>query len=87
MPTVFIPAPLRELTGGLARLVVPGNTVGEVLDAVDREHPGVKARLSRGEDVIPGFQVSINDVLTRQGLRAKLQPNSEVHFLPFVGGG
>jgi molybdopterin synthase sulfur carrier subunit len=87
MPTVFIPAPLRELTGGQARLIVPGGTVGEVLDEIERMHPGMKARLSRGEEIIPGFQVSVNDVLTRQGLRAKLEPASEVHFLPIIGGG
>ena len=87
MPTVFIPAPLRELTGGQTQLVAPGATVGEVLDAIERLHPGVKARLCRGDEIIPGFQVSVNDVLTRQGLRAKLEPTSEVHFLPVVGGG
>lgn len=87
MPTVFIPAPLRELTGGRAQLVVPGGTVGEVLDAIEQTHPGVKARLCRENEIIPGFQVSVNDVLTRQGLRAKLEPASEVHFLPIVGGG
>ncbi|MFO0919601.1 MAG: MoaD/ThiS family protein [Planctomycetaceae bacterium] len=87
MPTIFIPAPLRELTGGQTQLVVPGATVGEVLEEIERLHPGVKARLCRGEDIIPGFQVSVNDVLTRHGLRAKLESTSEVHFLPIVGGG
>lgn len=87
MATVFIPAPLRELTGGQAQLVADGKTVGEVLDEIERWFPGVKARLCRGDEIIPGFQVSVNDVLTRQGLRAKLEPTSEVHFLPIIGGG
>ena len=87
MPIVFIPAPLRELTDGQERLDVPGKTFGEVIDELDRRHPGVKARLLRGEDLIPGFQVSVNDVLTKQGVRAKLEPASEVHILPAIGGG
>lgn len=87
MPTVFIPAPLRELTGGQERIVVQGETFGDVLDELDRQFPGMKDRLVRGGQLIPGFQVSVNDVLTKQGLRAKLEPASEVHILPAIGGG
>lgn len=87
MPTVFIPAPMRDLTGGLAQVVVPGKTFGDVVEELDRQFPGVKARLLRGEELITGFQVSVNDVLTKQGLRAKLESNSEVHILPAIGGG
>jgi molybdopterin converting factor small subunit len=87
MPTLFIPAPLRELTGGQDKIDVPGKTFGEAINELDRRYPGVKGRLVRGDDLIPGFQVSVNDVLTKQGLRAKLEPTSEVHILPAIGGG
>lgn len=87
MPILFVPAPLQELTGGQPQIDVPGKTFGEVLDNLDAQFPGVKARLCRGDDLIPGFQVSVNDVLTRQGLRTKLEPASEVHILPVIGGG
>lgn len=87
MPTLFIPAPLRELTGGQAQITLPAGTFGELLDQLDRRHPGVKARLCQGDNLISGFQVSVNDVLTKQGLRAKLEPTSEVHILPAIGGG
>ena|GEM_PF-4625339 len=36
---------------------------------------------------MPGLQVSIDHRFTRQGLSAELAPNSEVHFLPVIGGG
>jgi molybdopterin synthase sulfur carrier subunit len=87
MPTVFIPAPLRALTGGRDQIDVPGTTFGEVLDELDRQFPGVKARLVRDGELIPGFQVSVNDTLTKQGLSTKLAPASEVHILPAIGGG
>jgi molybdopterin converting factor small subunit len=87
MPTLFIPAPLRELTDGHDRIDVPGKTFGDVLGELDRRFPGVKDRLVRGEELIPGFQVSVNDVLTKQGLRTKLADDSEVHILPAIGGG
>ena len=87
MPTVFIPAPLRALTAGQDQIDVPGTTFGDVLDELDRQFPGVKARLVRDGQLIPGFQVSVNDVLTKQGLRTKLESGSEVHILPAIGGG
>lgn len=87
MPIVFIPPPIRSLTAGLDRVEVPGGTVAEALDALERQYPGVKASLCRDGSLIPGWQVSVDDVMTLRGLRAKLQPESEVHFLPAIGGG
>ncbi len=87
MPIIFIPAPMRDLTDGRDRLEVTGITFGEAIDALDQQFPGVKERLIRGNDLIPGFQVSVNDVLTKRGLRTKLEPTSEVHILPAIGGG
>jgi molybdopterin synthase sulfur carrier subunit len=87
MPVVFIPTPMRDLTGGVAQVAVDGNTVGEVIDALDRRFPGIKARLCRDGSLAPGLHVSINDVMTQRGLSARLQPDSEVHFLPAIGGG
>jgi molybdopterin converting factor small subunit len=87
MPTIFIPAPLRPLTGGRDRIDAPGRTFGEVLEALDRECPGIKSRLLREGELIPGFQVSVDDDLTKQGIRTKLDPVCEVHILPAIGGG
>jgi molybdopterin synthase sulfur carrier subunit len=87
MPIVFIPRPYRDLTGGVSEVALEGRTVGEVVEALERRYPGIKARLCRGESLAPGLQVSIDDVMTTRGLRAALQPDSEVHFLPAIGGG
>ena len=54
MPIVFIPPPLRDLTGGLAEVAVEGGTVREVVDALDRQFPGIKERLCRGDALAPG---------------------------------
>jgi molybdopterin synthase sulfur carrier subunit len=87
MPVVFIPTPLRNLTGGAAQVAVEGRTVREVIDALDRRFPGIKPRLCREDSLAPGLQVAIDDVMTTRGLRATLQPDSELHFLPAIGGG
>ncbi len=87
MPTVFIPPPLRDLTGGLTETAVAGGTVREVIAALDRQFPGIQDRLCHGDSLAPGIQISVDHVMTTRGLRAVVQPESEVHFLPVIGGG
>jgi len=87
MPVVFIPTPMRDLTGGEATVTVAGEFVRDVIDALDRQYPGIKDRLCRGDALVPGLQVCIDDTMTRRGLSARVAPDSEVHFLPPIGGG
>jgi molybdopterin synthase sulfur carrier subunit len=87
MPRVFIPSQLRDLTGGLAEVEAVGGTVREAVAALARQYPGIAERLTQGEELAPNLQVSIDGVISRRGLDAKVQPASEVHFLPVFGGG
>lgn len=87
MPIVFIPAPLRGLTEGVDRVEVDGRTVGEAFDALEARFPGFKERVCRGESLAPGLQISVDHAMTRQGLRAAVPPEGEVHILPVIGGG
>ena len=87
MPVVFIPTPLRDMTAGAALVTVEGSTVRAVVDALDLRYPGIKTRLCRGDSLAAGLQVSIDHVMTTRGLRAAVRPDSEVHFLPVIGGG
>ena len=86
MPVVFIPSPLRDLTSGNAELTVDGSTVREVVDALESRYPGLKTRLCRGDALAPGVQVSVDHVMTARA-GAAVGPDSEVHFLPVLGGG
>jgi sulfur-carrier protein len=87
MPRVFIPAQLRDLTGGQAEIDVAGATVREVVAALDRQFPGIAGRLCQEDELSPALQVSIDGTLSRRGLDAKVPAASEVHFLPVFGGG
>ncbi|WP_425615734.1 MoaD/ThiS family protein [Anatilimnocola sp. NA78] len=87
MPTVFIPAQLRGLTNGQAQVEVAAETVAEAIKRLEEQFPGIRERLCLAGELLPGLQVSIDHRFTRQGLSAALQPNSEVHFLPVIGGG
>jgi molybdopterin synthase sulfur carrier subunit len=87
MPTVWIPPLLRELTGGQETVSVPGDTVRQVIDAMEAAYPGVRARLCDGDRLRPGLSVVVDGKASRRGLGQPLTEASEVHFVPAVGGG
>ena len=87
MPRVFIPPSLRRHTGGVDQLEVAGVTVREVIDALDQQFPGIKARLCEGDQLQPGLSVAVDSAISDLGLLTRVEPASEVHFLQAVGGG
>jgi molybdopterin synthase sulfur carrier subunit len=84
---VFIPLQVRDLTAGQAEIEVAGGTVREIVAALERQFPSIADRLLKDGELSPALQVSIDGVFSRRGLDAKVQPTSEVHFLPVFGGG
>lgn len=87
MATAFIPHQLRDLTDGQAQLEIPAGTVRDAIHALEQKFPGIKARLCRDEELSPALQVTVDGILSHRGIRAKVLPTSEVHFLPAIGGG
>lgn len=87
MATVWIPTLIQQLTGGLQQVAVEGATVGALIDALEAQFPGVRARLCQGDALSPGIAVSVDGVLSDNGLRTPVGPDSEVHFLPAIAGG
>jgi molybdopterin converting factor small subunit len=87
MPRVFIPALLRDLTGGQQVVEGGGATVRDVIADLELQFPGIQDRLCRDGNLSPALQVSIDGVFSRRGLDARVQPASEIHFLPVFGGG
>jgi len=85
--TVFIPTQLRRLTAGRDRLVVAGTSVGELIDAIERLHPGFRDRVATGEEIVPGLSVAVDGETAALGLLEPVGPSSEVHFIPALGGG
>ena len=87
MARVFIPFQLRKLAGGNSEVDVVAVTLGELIDELDKKFPGMKEKLIEGEKIRPGLAAVVGYVATRQGLRQKLEPDVEVHFVPAVSGG
>ena len=87
MATVFVPSLMRDLTGGAARVDVPGGTVRQVVESLEAAYPGTRARLVDGDRLKPEIGVAVDGVMSRLGLRQQVGAQSEVHFLPAVSGG
>ncbi len=87
MATVFIPAQLRELSGGIQSVELEAKNVRGVVQQLDAMFPGFKDRICTDGNISPSLQVSIDSVITSRGMIAKIQPHSEVHFIPAIGGG
>jgi molybdopterin converting factor small subunit len=87
MPVVWIPSLLRGFTGGQERLTIPGATVGQVIDELDTQFPGIKTRLCDGDGLRPGIAVVVGKDIARRGLSEPVPADGEVHFLPALSGG
>jgi molybdopterin synthase sulfur carrier subunit len=87
MPTVHIPAAMRPVTGDRSTVVVTGETLAAVIDGLEAEFPGIKARLVDGEKLRSGMAVFVDGVMASTGLRTRLKEESEVYFAPAIAGG
>ena len=87
MALVWIPPLLRDLTGGLETATVPGANVGQVIEALEQQFPGVRGRLCADGALRPGLAVIVDGQVGRLGLLERTGPDSEVHFLPAIAGG
>jgi len=88
MPIAWIPSLLQGLTAGQAQVEVAGETIREVIDALDVAHPGIRARLCTADGRLkPEIAVAVDGEVTVEGMRTWVDAQSEVHFLPALSGG
>lgn len=87
MPVVWIPSLMQKLTDGQQQVEVEGTTVREVIVALDARYPKFKERILDGDRIKTEIAVAVDGEVVAAGLRAKVGPQSEVHFLPALAGG
>lgn len=87
MPTVIVPALLRQLTNGQERVSVRGTTLRQVVEDLERQFPAIKKHLIEDDDLKSGIAVSIDGEMAVGGLLDPVKETSEVFFLPAIGGG
>jgi len=87
MPTVVIPSLLRKFTDGLERVEVPGRSIRELVRHLGERFPGIDQQLLEEGDIRPSIAVSIDGEIATGGVLDPVGENSEVHFIPALGGG
>jgi sulfur-carrier protein len=87
MPTVVIPALLRKFTEGLERVEVPARSIRELVRQLGERFPGIEEQLLVDGDIKPSIAVSIDGEIATGGVLDSLREDSEVHFIPALGGG
>ncbi len=86
MAVVRLRAPLKDLAGGNSELRLPGASVGEVLRALEGEHPRTMGWvLDEQGRIRRHVGVFVNGERTRED--APLTPDDVVHVLPAITGG
>lgn len=86
---VRIPTQLRPLAGGASELTVEGETVGDVLKALDVAHPGFNDRLFDEAGALRRFVnvfLGEEDVRFLDGLNTPVAGQS-LSIVPAVAGG
>ena len=87
MARVLIPALLRSISGGLTEVTVTGNSVREVIAALEHRFPGIGERLVQENRLRPGLSVAVDGLVSHVGLREPVKPESEVIFIAALSGG
>jgi molybdopterin synthase sulfur carrier subunit len=86
MVRVLLPALLRPIAGGASSVKAGGATLRQVLDDIDRQHPGLRDRIIEAGAIRPDVMIAIDADETRD-LDAAVGADGEVRILPAIAGG
>ena len=78
---------LQKLTYGVKQVELEARNVRQVIEQLDGFYPGMKDRLVDYGEILPNLAVAIDGDVATMGLLQKVGENSEVHFVPAIGGG
>ena len=88
--TVRIPTPLRRVTDGQDKVSADGATLGEIIDSMESQFPGIKARICDDDGNLRNFvNVFVNgeDVRFMDGVNSATADGDEISIVPAVAGG
>jgi molybdopterin converting factor small subunit len=86
---VHIPTPMRQHTGGQAKVEASGGTVKAVLTDVGQKFPGITERLFDKGQVRRFVNIYLNDEDVRylENLDTGVKDGDELSIIPAVAGG
>ena len=87
MATVYIPPPLQSLSDGATQIDLEATTVRQVVQRLEALYPGMADALVEDDDLKPHVAVAVDGEVSVLGLVERVNADSEVHFIPALGGG
>lgn len=87
---VLIPTPLQKFTNNQAALECSGSTIADLLNDLESNCPGIKARLCDDAGELRrfvNFYVNSEDIRFLDGKETALNDGDEVSIVPAVAGG
>ncbi len=87
---IRIPAPLRKLTKDLAVVDSNGATIQDILADLEKNYPGIKERICDETGQVRRFiNIFVNgeDIRFKDGIKTKVEKDSEVSIIPAIAGG
>lgn len=87
---VRVPTPLRKITNDLSEVECDAETVGEVIENLERNYPGIKERLCDENGEIRRFlniYLGEEDIRFLDGLNTKIVEEQELSIIPAIAGG
>ena len=87
MARVFVPTMLQSSTGGVKEVEVTARNVRQVIDRLEEMFPGIADRLIEDGDLRSNLAVAVDGEVARMGLMERVGENTEIHFVPAIGGG
>jgi sulfur-carrier protein len=87
---VRIPEVLRKLTSNKELVSLEAGTIQEVIDNLEKAHPGIKERICDEKGQVRRFvnvYVNEEDIRFLENLDTKLEANADISIVPAVAGG
>jgi len=84
---IFIPTMLQSLTAGVKQVDLDARNVRQIIERLEELYPGMKDRLVEDGEIRSNLAIAIDGDVAIMGMLEKVEENSEVHFVPAIGGG
>ena len=86
---VRIPTPLRSHTDGQDVVSADGSTIAEVIDDLDKNYPGIKAKLvdDKGVRRFVNIYIGDEDIRFMDKIETAVKDGDEISIVPAIAGG
>jgi len=87
---VRIPVQLRSLTSGQEVVTASGTSVQDIINDIEKQHPGVRDRICEADGRVRRFVnifVNEEDIRFLQNLDTPVKESDEVSIIPAIAGG